>query len=83
MLVRPGEESEFIQASVALALDNGKRNAQRREAAGSVAHMSWMAVTEGYIGTLRAMIERHENPPGTADHSLHPLTADRLNQPSA
>ena len=83
VLVRPGEEREFIQASVALALDNGKRDALRREAAGSVAHMSWMVVTDGYISTLRATIERHDNPSGAVDHSLHPLTADRLNQPSA
>lgn len=60
-LVQAGEELDFINAAVALAIDSEKRLAMRREAHDSVAHMSWMAVADGFISTLRSVIERHDN----------------------
>lgn len=60
-LVQPGEEVDFINAAVALAVDSEKRLALRQEAPSSVAHMSWMAVADSFITTLRSVMERHDS----------------------
>ncbi len=60
-LVQPDEELDFINAAVDLAVDNDKRTALRQEAAASVAHMSWMAVADSFITTLRSVMERHDS----------------------
>lgn len=60
VLVAPGDERAFINAAVAIAADHDKRAALRQRAAGSVAHMSWTAVTDGLISTLRTIVDRHD-----------------------
>jgi glycosyltransferase involved in cell wall biosynthesis len=83
ILVAPGEELQFVNAAVAIATDHGKRNALRQQAPGSVAHLSWQAVTDTLIGTLRAVVERHDKPfkmtPGLPQPA-HPMPPG---QPSA
>lgn len=79
-LVAPDEELEFIQTAVALATDHDRRNALRQNAAASVAHMSWAAVVDGFIGTLRAVVERHDSQFRAAQGML---PAARVNQPNA
>jgi glycosyltransferase involved in cell wall biosynthesis len=71
-LIAPGEEQQFIQTALTLATDDGKRNALRRHAAASVAHMSWAAVVDGFIGTLRSVVERHDTQFKAAQGLLQP-----------
>lgn len=84
VLIAPGEELQFVNAAVAIATDHDRRNALRQHAAGSVAHMSWSAVTDSLIGTLRAVVERHDNlfraAQGLLQPSPHPI---QPGQPSA
>jgi glycosyltransferase involved in cell wall biosynthesis len=63
VLVAPGEEIQFVNSAVALAIDREQRNAVRQHAAPSVAHMSWSVVHETFVNTLRTVIERHEAQP--------------------
>ena len=79
-LVQPGEELDFIHTAVDLAVDSDKRTALRRVAPASVAHMSWMAVADNFITTLRAVMERHDSQISAA---FRPLPAASANQPSA
>ncbi|HTE16600.1 MAG TPA: glycosyltransferase [Burkholderiales bacterium] len=60
-LAPPGEELEFINIAVALAVDPVKMNALRQQAAASVAHMNWTTVYNTFVNTLRAVIERHDS----------------------
>lgn len=62
-LVTPGEELQFVNTAVSLAVNREKRDAIRQQAAPSVAHLNWSAVHETFVNTLRAAIERHENQP--------------------
>lgn len=78
-LVQPGEEVDFINAAVALAVDSEKRLALRQEAPSSVAHMSWMAVADSFITTLRSVMERHDSQL-SAEFRLQPA-AVRATQP--
>ncbi len=80
VLVAPGEELQFVNAAVALAVEHDRRNALRKQAAPSVAHMSWAAVAQSFIGTLRAVIERHASQRSAV---LRPAAAARVNPPSA
>lgn len=73
-LIQPGEELEFINAAVALTADDGLRANLRREAPASVAHMSWLAVTDSFIATLRGMMARHDS---QLTASLYPWPAAR------
>ena len=57
-LVTPGEELQFVNTAVSLAVDREKRDAIRQQAAPSVAHLNWSAVHETFVNTLRAAIER-------------------------
>lgn len=79
-LAPPGEAQNFVNTAVALAINPDKCNALRREAAASVAHMSWAAVSDSFISILRAVIERHDSQRSAA---FRLLTAERVNQPSA
>lgn len=58
-LVAPGDESAFVDIAAALAVDAQRRNRMRREAPASVAHLSWSVVTDGFVGTLRNVLEHH------------------------
>ncbi|MEQ1776572.1 MAG: glycosyltransferase family 1 protein [Burkholderiales bacterium] len=60
VLIAPGEELQFINAAVVIATDAARRNDLRSRAAASVAHMSWLAVTDHFIGTLREVVDRHD-----------------------
>ena len=83
-LVTPGDEVDFINTAVALAIDDDRRNRLRQQAASSVAHMSWSAVTDGLVSTLRAVIDRHDNAGGPAPAALnvaHPNPHSHLNSP--
>ncbi len=73
-LIQPGEELEFIHAAVALAADDGLRASLCREAPASVEHMSWLAVTDSFITTLRGVMARHDN---QLTASLYSLPAAR------
>jgi glycosyltransferase involved in cell wall biosynthesis len=59
-LVAPGDELQFIHTAVALATDPARLFSLRQQAPASVAHMSWAAVTDSFVGTLRAVIDRHD-----------------------
>lgn len=82
VLVAPGEELEFVNAAVAIATDHDRRNALRGQAAGSVAHMSWSAVTDSLISTLRAVVDRHDRQLRTSQGLLRPVSI-MPGQPSA
>ncbi len=76
-LVTPGDEPLFLSTAMELATDTARRNRLRQQAAPSVAHMSWATVTDGFISTLRAVIDCHDNAVSPAPSALH---AARLNQ---
>jgi glycosyltransferase involved in cell wall biosynthesis len=78
-LVTPGDEVDFINTAVALATDHDRRNRLRQQAAPSVAHMSWSAVTDGFVSTLRVVIDCHDNAAGPKPSTLN--LAARLSQP--
>ncbi len=81
-LVTPGDEMDFINTAVALATDHDRRNRLRQQAAPCVAHMSWSAVTDGFVSTLRAVIDCHENAVGLAPAALNVAHAhSHLNSP--
>jgi glycosyltransferase involved in cell wall biosynthesis len=81
-LVAPGEEAQFLQTAVALANDEDRRNRLRLAAAPSVAHMSWAAVTDGFISTLRSVIDGHDNDNRRFASALHSATSPSpLTQP--
>jgi glycosyltransferase involved in cell wall biosynthesis len=86
-LVAPGDEVDFINTAVALATDHARRNRLRLQAAPSVAHMSWSAVTDGFVGTLRGVIDRHDTAAEPKPSTLHPRaglsTQGQPGQPSA
>lgn len=82
VLVTPDEELQFVNSAVAIAADHDKRNALRQRAPDSVSHMSWTAVTDSLIATLRAVADRHDHPLRAVPRRSH---ATRVNagQPSA
>lgn len=82
VLVTPDDEVQFVNSAVAIAADHGKRNALRRRAPDSVSHMSWTAVTDGLIATLRAVADLHDSPLRAAPRRSPP-TRVSAGQPSA
>jgi glycosyltransferase involved in cell wall biosynthesis len=82
-LVAPGDEVDFINTAVALAADHDRRNRLRLQAASSVAHMSWSAVTDGFVSTLRAVIDCHDNAIGPTPAALRVTHLNSPGQPSA
>lgn len=76
-LVAPGDESAFVNTATALAVDAARRNRIRHEAPASVAHLSWSAVTEGFIATLRNVLERHALQFRLEQQSLQPAPMNR------
>jgi glycosyltransferase involved in cell wall biosynthesis len=83
VLVAPGEELQFVNAAVAIATEHDKRHALRQHAPASVAHMSWPAVTDSLIGTLRAVVERHDTQFRAAQGLLQPARPVQPGRPSA
>lgn len=59
VLVPLDAELDFINAAVAIATDYQKLQAIRQRAAPSVAHLDWAAVCDGFVGTLRTVVECH------------------------
>ncbi len=59
VLVPLGEEAQFVQAAAALASDAATLQALRQNAAASVAHLGWAGVVDGFVGTLRTVVQCH------------------------
>ena len=59
VLVEPGDSNAFVQAAVALALDNDKLARLRAAAASSVAHLAWDSIYDGFLGVLMQVLERN------------------------
>ncbi len=80
VLVAGSLESDFVHASVALAKDRKTQEQVRSQAAGSVAHLNWNAIYDGFVATLSGVVERH----GQAFATATPLRgAVAFSQPSA
>ncbi len=79
-LVAVGDELQFINTAVAVATDHEWRNALRQQAAASVAHMSWAAVTDSLVGTLQTVVAPHDGQLRAAHSVWQPAG---FNQPSA
>lgn len=79
-LVAPDDEMAFINTAVELATDDRRRDTLRREAAASVAHMSWSSVTDTFVGTLRSSVHRHQ---ARFKSPIGLLQPSRVSQPSA
>lgn len=75
LLVSPGDESLLIRTAVALANAPGRQQRLRHQAAPSVAHLSWAAVTDGFVASLQAVVQQHSaalaaaNPPPRGPHT--------------
>ncbi|HTD89120.1 MAG TPA: glycosyltransferase family 1 protein [Burkholderiales bacterium] len=82
-LVAPGEELQFVNTAVVLATEHDKRNALRQQAAPSVVHMTWSAVTDGFVSTLRAVMECHDNQFKTTSDKLLAALPIQRGQPNA
>lgn len=59
LVVEPGDEALFVREAVRVAVHPHVRDALRRRAVPSIAHMSWDAVARGFASTLSALIEHH------------------------
>lgn len=59
VLVSPGEELEFVNASVDLATDMHKQLEVRQAAAASVAHLGWESVYSSFAETLYRALDWH------------------------
>jgi len=59
VLVSPGEELEFVNASVNLATNMHKQLEVRQAAAASVAHLGWESVYSSFAETLYSALDRH------------------------
>ena len=80
VLVAGGNEPDFVQAAVALATDRKMQEQVRSQAAGSVAHLNWNAIYDGFVATLSSVMERHGKPFATATPLRGPVG---FSQPSA
>jgi glycosyltransferase involved in cell wall biosynthesis len=78
-LVACGDEMAFIQAAVALACDTPKMASLRGHAPDAVAHLGWAAVYDGFIETLRGVIQAQDAQP----ESIRTRQAVAFSQPSA
>ena len=57
-LVPSGDDLAFVNAAVALATDPQRLSLLRGQAAQAVAHLGWSQVFDGFVATLRSVIER-------------------------
>jgi glycosyltransferase involved in cell wall biosynthesis len=57
VLVPPGDELAFIREATDLAQQPDRRENLRRAAPGSIAHLTWSAVAQGYVQALHRIIE--------------------------
>ena len=60
IVVPPGDELEFINAAVSLALDKPRLQRIRQAAAPSIYHLSWEAIYSSFEETLINVINHHE-----------------------
>jgi glycosyltransferase involved in cell wall biosynthesis len=74
LLVANGDETGFVQMSVALALDAPKQQRMREAAPHSVAHLAWHAVCESFEGVLRNALTRHAHYRQSANGVALPLS---------
>jgi glycosyltransferase involved in cell wall biosynthesis len=78
VLVPNGEELDFIDASVKLALDQAKQQRLRQAAPASVAHLGWDAIYDSFVETLSGVLDRHGRPfvaksnPMLTSPAIHP-----------
>jgi glycosyltransferase involved in cell wall biosynthesis len=70
LLLASGDESGFVQAAVALALDLPQQQRLREAAPRSVAHLGWHAVCESFEGVLRQVLARQ----GHSRQTVHGAT---------
>lgn len=61
VLVKPGDESSFVDAAVDLATNDGQRVRLRSRAPASVAHLAWSAVTDTLVQTWRHVLQCHDS----------------------
>lgn len=61
IVVPPGDEFEFVNAVVSLALDKARLQSIRQAAAPSISHLSWDAIYSSFEETLVKVIGRHES----------------------
>lgn len=80
VLVAGVHELDFVQTAITLAKDRKMQQLVRRQAAGSVAHLSWNAIFDSFVSTLNGVIERHGKPFATALPLRDPVV---FSQPSA
>ena len=59
VLIKPGEELDFINAAVALALNPARRSELRQLAPVSVTHMHWESVFDAFIETVSGVLDKH------------------------
>ncbi len=78
-LIACEDEMGFIQAAVALACDAPRMQTLRSQAPQSVAHLGWAAVYDGFIATLRGVINAHDAHPD----EIRTRQAVAFSQPSA
>ncbi len=79
VLVRPVEETEFVQAAVQLALNPVLQAHIKERAPQAVAHMAWDAIFDTFVGTLSRVLERHGHQLSSAPWS----SMRTVSQPSA
>jgi glycosyltransferase involved in cell wall biosynthesis len=59
VLVEAGDPVEFVRATLNLATDPAHIARLRAAAPASVAHLAWDAIFDGFVATLRGVLERH------------------------
>ena len=74
IVVTPGDELEFINAAVSLALDKHRLKSIRQAAAPSISHLSWDGIYSNFEETLINVIDRHEISNPRLFNSLQPVT---------
>ena len=59
LLVEPGNAEAFVRAAVTVASDRVQRERLRAAACGSVAHLAWDAIYDGFVNVLVQVLERN------------------------
>jgi len=57
-----GDELDFVEAAVRLALAPDALKRMRQAAPASVAHLAWDAVYDAFVDTLSGVVEQHGRP---------------------
>jgi glycosyltransferase involved in cell wall biosynthesis len=76
VLVTPGEELDFVNASVDLVTNPGMQQKVRQAAASSVAHRGWESVYSSFAETLIGALDRHDRQLSPAFNSLPAITVN-------